>query len=113
MNVNDIDRVRINAEQLYGPRMSAKQIREHLKGKYEVIPKKEDHIKVDQDKCNGCELCYIICPCGCYEMEANGKAKWAYGQLCSECGTCNYVCPVNAIDWSYPEGGTGMVLKFS
>jgi ferredoxin-like protein FixX len=29
------------------------------------------------------------------------------------CGICQYVCTVGAIDWSYPEAGTGVVLKWS
>jgi ferredoxin-like protein FixX len=43
-----------------------------------------------------------------------GKALWKYGmETCGECGACRYVCPVNAIDWFYPEAGTGIVLKYS
>lgn len=100
---------------LYGPQIVGAKVRELLKGKYEVIPKTTEHIKVDREKCIGmnCQLCYIICPTGSYEM-VDGKAAWAYGmELCGECGACRYVCPVNAIDWSYPEAGTGIVLKWS
>jgi ferredoxin-like protein FixX len=44
----------------------------------------------------------------------DGKAVWKYGmQLCGESGACLYVCPVGAIDWSYPEAGTGIVMKYS
>ena len=28
---------------------------------------------------------------------------------CGECGMCRYICPVDAIDWNYPEGGTGKI----
>ena len=105
---NDPDSVR-------GPKLCGAKVRELLKGKYEVIPKTKEHIKVDRDKCIGmaCQLCYITCPTGSFEMEG-GKAVWKYGmKLCGECGTCRYVCPVDAIDWSYPEAGTGIRLKWS
>jgi ferredoxin like protein len=100
---------------LYGPQIVGPKVRELLKGKYEIIPKTKEHIKVDADKCIGmtCQVCYIICPTGSYEMVA-GKAEWKYGmQTCGECGACRYVCPANAIEWSYPEAGTGIVLKYS
>ncbi|MGI6216419.1 MAG: indolepyruvate ferredoxin oxidoreductase subunit alpha [Coriobacteriales bacterium] len=107
---SDIDVDILKGPQLYGPKL-----REMLKGKYEVIEKKKypDHIKVNPDRCNGCKDCMYLCPCGCYEMQ-DGKAVWAYGGLCAECGLCQYVCSqVHAIDWSYPEAGTGIVLKWS
>jgi ferredoxin like protein len=100
---------------LYGPQIVGEKVRKLLKDKYEVIPKTKVHIKVDANKCIGmsCQLCYITCPTGSFEMEG-GKAVWKFGmQLCGECGTCRYVCPVDAIDWSYPEAGTGIVLKYS
>lgn len=102
-----------DADSVEGPKLCGEKVRELIKGKYEVIPKTKEHIKVDQDTCIGCQLCYITCPTGSYEME-EGKAVWKYGmEVCSECGVCRYVCPVNAIDWSYPEAGTGIVMKWS
>ena len=100
---------------LYGPKLCGAKVRELLKGKYQVTPKTKEHIKVNKDKCIGmaCEICYVICPTGSFEME-NGKAVWKHGmQLCGECGMCRYCCPVDAIDWSYPEAGTGIALKWS
>lgn len=103
----------IDLEVLKGPKIYGGQVRELLRGKYEIIPKSTEHIKVIPERCNGCELCVITCPAGCYEMDG-GKAVWKYGQLCVECGCCQYVCSqVHAIDWSYPEGGTGVVLKYT
>jgi len=100
---------------LYGPKLVGAQVRELLKGKYTVIPKTKEHIKVDKDKCIGdaCQICYIICPTGSFEME-NNKAVWKFGmELCQECGMCRYCCPQDAIDWSYPEAGTGVQLRWS
>ncbi len=99
---------------LYGPQIVGAKVRELLKDKYEVIPKTKEHIRVDPAKCIGtaCQICYIVCPTGSFEME-NGKAVWKGMEVCGESGVCRYVCPVEAIDWSYPESGTGVVLKFS
>ncbi len=36
---------------LYGPQLVGAKVRELLKGKYEVIPKTKEHIKVDRDRC--------------------------------------------------------------
>ncbi|MFA4836743.1 MAG: 4Fe-4S binding protein [Dehalococcoidia bacterium] len=103
----------LDTEILYGPKICGKKVREILKGKYEVRTKKEEHVKVIQDDCTGCELCYIVCPTGSFEME-NGKSEWKYGmEVCSDCGVCRYICPVDAIEWSYPEGGAGAVMKYS
>jgi len=107
--------IRCDTSMLYGPKIVGAKVRELLKDKYEVIPKTKEHIKVDSNKCIGmaCQVCYITCPTGSFEME-NDKAVWKYGmKTCGECGTCLYVCPVNAIEWSYPEAGTGIVLKHS
>ena len=51
---------------LYGPQIVGAKIRELLEGKYEVIPKTREHVKVDKEKCIGmaCQLCYITCPTG-------------------------------------------------
>ncbi len=107
--------VRSDTSILYGPQIVGAKVRELLKGKYEIIPKTKEHIKVDPNKCIGmtCQVCYDLCPTGSFEMEG-GKAVWKYGmQTCGECGTCRYICPAEAIDWSYPEAGTGIVLKYS
>jgi len=107
--------VRSDPSILYGPQIVGAKVRELLKGKYEVIPKTKEHVKVDPNKCIGlsCQLCYITCPTGSFEM-VDGKAVWKYGmEVCGESGTCLYVCPANAIEWSYPEAGTGIVLKYS
>jgi ferredoxin-like protein FixX len=97
---------------IYGPPICGEKLRKLLEGKYEVVPRKIEHVKVDSNKCNGCELCYILCPTGVFEME-NGKAKVKYLDLCAECGACFYICQVHAIDFSYPEGGAGIILKYS
>ncbi|MCL2807596.1 MAG: hypothetical protein FWD27_05485 [Coriobacteriia bacterium] len=96
-------------------RMSPAEVRDIIDGKFEMIPKTKEHIKVDQDRCIGdaCAICASCCPSGSFEM-VDGKAYWKYGMThCLECGICQYVCSVAAIDWSYPEAGTGVILKWS
>ena len=103
-----IDRDALKDYDLHGAR-----VREIVAGKVDMIPKATEHIKVNAERCNGCQLCVKLCPAGCYEMDGR-KAVWRYGQYCVECGACQYFCSVvNAIDWSYPEGGTGMVMHCS
>ena len=101
---------------ILGPyRLCGEKVRELIDGKFEMIPKTKEHIFVNADKCIGaaCSICYVTCPGGCYEIEDN-KAVWKYGMThCLECGVCQYVCSVDAIDWAYPEAGTGVILKWS
>ena len=108
--------VRFDTSSLEGPAICGAQIRERIQGVLVMSdkPKTEEHIKVDQDACVGCKLCYELCPTGSYEMTAEGKADWLqFGMsFCGECGLCRYICPVDAITWSYPQGGTGKIHKW-
>jgi len=51
---------------------------------------------LDKSKCNKCGLCYIFCPEGCIEEEADGYfvADLSY---CKGCGICDIECPKKAI----------------
>jgi len=115
--------VRYNTEVLSDRTYHGKKIRDKIDairaaseaaGIPQYVNSATEHIKVDADKCNGCAKCYRICPTGSYEM-VDGKADWSiFGMsYCGECGACRYVCPVDAIEWKYPEGGTGMIHKWS
>ena len=50
----------------------------------------------DRNKCNKCTLCYIFCPEGCIERDADGyfEANLFY---CKGCGICATECPKKAI----------------
>ena len=49
------------------------------------------HIKVDNEKCVGCEVCHAKCP-----MEAKSPDSTE----CIRCGTCVRLCPQRALGWS-------------
>ena len=44
-------------------------------------------MKVLDEKCLNCGLCYRVCPLGINPLKKNSK--------CIKCGLCNYVCPSN------------------
>lgn len=52
-------------------------------------------IKVDRNKCTGCEACIGTCPVQVLEMK-DGKASYK-DEGCIECGACVSVCPVEAL----------------
>jgi len=53
-------------------------------------------IKVDQQKCVGCQACIGVCPVQVLEMRDDGKCHYK-GDGCIECGACVGVCPVEAL----------------
>ncbi len=74
----------------------------------------ESHIRLDEEKCNGCEtrVCIIACPAHLFTIEPeSGKLKVDHTG-CLECGTCLIVCPFNAVSWEYPEAGFGIYYRF-
>ena len=72
-----------------------------------------DFISYDREKCNGCGLCALVCSFNLWAVKA-GRAKLAvhYQKLCVECGACWEICEPGAIDFSYPKGGTGVIIEF-
>lgn len=60
-------------------------------------------MKIDQEKCIGCELCHPYCPVGAIAtVEQDGAPVSRIDQVeCVECGNCyerSMICPVEAID---------------
>lgn len=51
---------------------------------------------VDFDKCNKCGLCFIYCPEGCIEENAEGYFEPDL-YYCKGCGICVVECPLDAI----------------
>ncbi|NCB44713.1 MAG: 4Fe-4S dicluster domain-containing protein [Clostridia bacterium] len=52
-------------------------------------------IKVDTEKCIGCEACISTCPVEALEMK-DGKASYK-GSGCIDCSACIASCPVDAL----------------
>lgn len=71
-----------------------------------------DFITVNLENCTGCKKCIIVCPVNLWMME-KGKAKIRdkYQEICLECGSCWQVCDYNAVNFTYPKGGTGVVFR--
>ena len=65
-----------------------------------------DFIKINDEKCTGCANCIKVCLAGCFEI-INQKAIIKSLETCMECASCWYVCVEGAIDFSWPQGGTG------
>ncbi|NCA68003.1 MAG: ferredoxin [Clostridia bacterium] len=59
-------------------------------------------IKIDKEKCNGCELCVKACHEGAIGM-VNGKAKLLRDDYCDGLGNCLPVCPTGAITFEERE----------
>ncbi len=54
-----------------------------------------EKVVIDDELCNGCELCISVCPDRTVTMEGD-KAEVS-GEKCMECGHCQAVCPMGAI----------------
>jgi NAD-dependent dihydropyrimidine dehydrogenase PreA subunit len=54
-------------------------------------------IKVDAEKCTGCETCVDTCPVGVYEMK-DGKSVPVNVDDCIVCRACEMECPEGAIE---------------
>jgi len=72
-----------------------------------------DFISYDEEKCNGCGLCNLVCSFKLWSVK-DGKARLAprYQELCLECGACWDVCEPEAIEFNFPAGGTGIIIEF-
>ena len=53
-------------------------------------------LEYDADKCNGCQMCIMVCPHAVYTIE-NKRAKIIDRDACMECGACAKNCPEEAI----------------
>jgi len=51
-------------------------------------------VKVNQEKCAGCNACVEVCPVNAIEIK---KGKAVVSNECVECGACVNQCPDEAI----------------
>lgn len=69
------------------------------------------HLKIlDRSKCKEClekfgSPCVRFCPAEVYRMEA-GELEIDFSN-CLHCKTCKIKCPMENIDWTFPQGGDG------
>lgn len=76
------------------------------------VPGTGDFIKVDQERCNGCGRCAVVCVMNLWRLR-DGVASLVenYQEKCLECAACYSVCEPDAINFQYPAGGTGVVYE--
>jgi len=53
-------------------------------------------LQLDQEKCNGCKMCIIVCPHEVFGIR-NKRAFIKELDSCMECGACAKNCPESAI----------------
>lgn len=73
-----------------------------------------DFISFDAAKCTGCGQCALVCAANLWSVsEEKRKARLSsrYRELCLECAACYAVCVEDAIEFRYPRGGSGIVIK--
>lgn len=54
-------------------------------------------IKVDDNRCVGCNRCARICPTGTLTMDNKSKKAYTTDIVCDNAWGCLYVCPTNAL----------------
>ena len=76
------------------------------KSTWHGIPRDEIPWKptVDAEACIGCQLCYVTCGRGVYEMHDNAAVAVAPMECAVGCSTCGNVCPTSAISFPTLDG---------
>lgn len=59
-------------------------------------------VRVDAERCVGCQECVIRCPTGALSLDSENWIAQADDQLCVGCRQCQRVCPYSAIAVSGP-----------
>lgn len=70
------------------------------------IPAPVVFIRIDEAKCTGCGNCLKVCLAGVFKVE-HKKARVDNLERCMECASCLFICEARAIDFSWPQHGTG------
>jgi NAD-dependent dihydropyrimidine dehydrogenase PreA subunit len=60
--------------------------------------------RLDLAACNGCEICFAICPQDVFRLDAQtGLPVIRYPEDCIACWSCELFCPVKCIKVSEPR----------
>jgi len=76
------------------------------------IPGTKDFISIDQNKCNRCGQCILVCVANLWrKIDIIISISEDYKERCLECAACYQVCEADAIEFHYPSGGTGIIYE--
>ena len=75
-----------------------------------INPAKDEHIIHDNKKCTSCENCMSVCSMNLW-VKRDNKVELAenYKMYCLECASCFIVCDTGAVNFTFPEGGFGVI----
>ena len=60
--------------------------------------------RIDYERCNGCKICYEICPTDVFGFDEKGRVpRILYPNECNSCGACEYDCMQFAIKVVLPS----------
>jgi Na+-translocating ferredoxin:NAD+ oxidoreductase RNF subunit RnfB len=68
----------------------------------DAIARSNYHAVIDQDECNGCEVCVERCQVDAIQMEDDVAV--ASRQACIGCGLCVSTCPTDCISLTHKTG---------
>lgn len=62
-------------------------------------------VEIDKERCKGCDLCVVACPCNVLSLNKRDVNERGYLYACVErpekcigCAACSYVCPDSCIE---------------
>ena len=83
-----------------------------INGLTKHVPGTGDFISIDNNKCNNCGRCILVCLVNLWFSKDNKiYLSEDYKEKCLECAACYQVCDANAIKFQYPAGGTGIIYE--
>jgi len=60
-------------------------------------------VHIDYEKCNGCKICYEICPMDVFGWDEEKKLPYlVHADECQHRGSCYFECPMKCIDLTLP-----------
>jgi ferredoxin like protein len=73
----------------------------------------DNFLQLTEAKCSGCGNCVVVCPAILWKLkDKHAQLDENYKEKCLECGACYHVCDSRAIEFDFPRGGCGIMVKF-